>query len=204
MRRRSSGSAAEEEGENSPSNADVVGAGGEEATLKKDSSQGLQTTSRQSHPQNSAHELDRRKSTDQRPSTARSRLPSQTNWKSADSRDGQQIEKKKSVESAIIIAPSKEAIAVDNMPDSRTRSQIARRSKLRSPWSLSLLVLVTTTIASLCLFAIIHSFTSRQLDTKGCRMSYETVVCEAFRLRYGAYTFRKQILSLSLQRRGRG
>jgi glycosylphosphatidylinositol deacylase len=55
------------------------------------------------------------------------------------------------------------------MPESR---QNVRRSKLRSPWSCSALTLVTTSLATICLVAIIHSFLSRQLDTKGCRMSY--------------------------------
>lgn len=175
MRRRSSGSAAEEEGDDSASNADLIltseGAGArsksEDTTSTRDSTSS-QATSRQSNSHNSSHELDRRKSTDQRPSTARSRIQSSTNWKTAGSRNGQ-IEKDRSVESAMITVPSKEAIAVNRMPEPR---QNVRRPRFRSPWSCSPLTLVTTTIATLCLVAIIHSFVSRQLDTKGCRMSY--------------------------------
>jgi hypothetical protein len=181
MRRRSSGSAAEEEGDDSPSNADVTpafdGAGGrsknDEAvpappTAKERESRNLQTTARQTLPHHTSNELDRRKSTDQRPSSARSRHPSSTNWKPADSRNGQ-LEKNRSGDPPLISVPSDGAIAADKMPDGR---QNARRSRLRNPWSCSLLTLVTTALALLSLFTIIHSFVSRQLDTKGCRMSY--------------------------------
>ena len=148
-----------------PSNP-VGGSSNDEATAKTDS-RNLQTTARPSNPQ-TAHELDRRKSTDRRTSTARSRRPSNTNWKLSDSRNGH-LEKSRPVDLDIISVPSKEAIAADKMPDSR---QNARRSRLRSPWSCSLLTLVTTLLAILSLASILHSFVSRQLDAKGCRMSY--------------------------------
>jgi glycosylphosphatidylinositol deacylase len=172
MRSRSEESAAEEEGDDlSSSNADVIssfeGPGGRS---KVDETKAIkaasvhQTTSRHSRSQ---QELDRRKSTEQRPSTARSRV-STTNWKTAEPRNVQ-MEKTRSADPTVIAVSSKEAIAVDKMPDSR---QNVRRSRLRSPWSCSLLTLVTTTIATLCLISIIHSFVNRQVDTKGCRMSY--------------------------------
>jgi GPI inositol-deacylase len=175
MRRRSSGSAAEEEGVDSESNADVIAssdeAGGSsnshEAQSKTDS-RDLQRTARLSNTQPSSHELDRRKSIDKRTSTARSRRPSNTNWKLSGSRNGL-LEKNRPAELDIISVPSKEAIEIDKMPDSR---QNARRPRLRSPWSCSPLTLVTTLLGMLSLASIIHSFISRQLDTKGCRMSY--------------------------------
>jgi glycosylphosphatidylinositol deacylase len=175
MRRRSSGSAAEEEGVDSESNADLIvssqDAGGsskpDESTSNTEP-RNLQTTARPSKTQPTSHELDRRKSTDRRASTARSRRPSNTNWKLSDSRNGQ-LEKSRPADLDIISVPSNEAIATDKMPDSR---QNARRPRLRSPWSCSLLTLVTTLLAILSLSSILHSFVSRQLDTKGCRMSY--------------------------------
>jgi GPI inositol-deacylase len=176
MRRRSSGSAEEEEGDDPPSNAAVIspfdGAGGEAVPVSafktERESRNLQTTTRQAIPHNTSHELDRRKSTEQRPSSARSRHLSSSNWKPPDSRNGQ-LDKNRSSEPPIISVPSDEAIAINKMPDGQ---QNARRSRLRSPWSCSLLTLVTTALAILSLFTIIHSFVSRQLDTKGCRMSY--------------------------------
>jgi glycosylphosphatidylinositol deacylase len=174
MRRRSSGSAAEEEGDDSATNEvlnpTVESPGGriKDSTFVNDSTS-LSTTTRPPIPiAQNPPELDRRKSTDKRP-TARSRRPSNTNWKPSESeslvRNGQ-IEKGRST---VITVPSKEAIAADKMPESQ---QNVRRSRLRSPWSCSALTLVTTSLATICLFAIIHSFLSRQLDTKGCRMSY--------------------------------
>ena len=179
MRRRSSGSAEEEEGDaHSPSNAagssPFDGAAGGEAvstfkTERERESRKLQSTSsHQVIPHNTSHELDRRKSTDQRPSSARSRHPSSSNWKPVDLRNGQ-LDKSRPSEPPIISVPLNEAIAADRMSEGR---QNARRSKLRSPWSCSLLTLVTTALAMLSLFAIIHSFASRQLDSKGRRMSY--------------------------------
>ena len=170
MRRRSSGSAAEEEGDDSATNEDLIstfeGAGGDSTSTNP---KNLQTTRSSIAQHTSINELDRRKSTDKRPSTARSRRPSNTNWKPSESeplsRNGQ-IEKDRSTG---ITVPSEEAIAADKMPESR---QNVRRSRLRSPWSCSVLTLVTTSLATLCLVVIIHSFLSRQLDTKGCRMSY--------------------------------
>lgn len=172
MRRRSSGSAAEEEGEESASN--VEGSEGATRGPTQDLSDlvdlRIQSTARSSDTQHSnpPRELDRRKSTDKRPSTARSRRPSNTNWKPSESRNGA-LDKNRSTETPVIIVPSKEAIAADKMTDSR---QNARRPRLRSPWSCSPLTLVTTALALLSLASIIHSFASRQLDTKGCRMSY--------------------------------
>lgn len=175
MRRRSSGSAAEEEGVDSESNADVIAsseeAGGSSNSKEAQSntdSRNLQTTGRLSKNQPSSHELDRRKSIDKRTSTARSRRPSNTNWKLTGSRNGL-LEKNRPADLDIISVPPKEAIEIDKMPDSR---QNARRPRLRSPWSCSPLTLVTTLLGMLSLASILHSFVSRQLDTKGCRMSY--------------------------------
>ncbi len=176
MRRRSSGSAAEEEGVDSESNADVIVSSDEigsssnsnEAQSNSDSSRNLQKTARLLGTQPSSHELDRRKSIEKRTSTARSRRPSNTNWKLSGARNGP-LEKRRPADLDIISVPSKEAIEIDKMPDSRLD---ARRPRLRSPWSCSPLTLVTTLLGMLSLASILHSFVSRQLDTKGCRMSY--------------------------------
>lgn len=176
MRRRSSASVAEEEGEDTApcSNADVTSvnneAGGRsqnDNSLLRRASNDRQSSPRKENPQRLSHELDRRKSCDQRPSAARSRRPSNTNWKSAEIRNGH-IEKA-SGQIAIIGVPSIDAISPEKMPDAQL---IARRSRLRSPWSCSWLTFITTLLATFALFAIVHSFNNRQLETKGCRMSY--------------------------------
>lgn len=181
MRRRSTGSAAEEEGDDSTklvnSNAtDLIlpleAAGGNNSNLDSDTlsnreSRNPRSTARQARTQN-IHELDRRKSIDHRPSTARSRRPSNTNWKPSELRNGQ-LDKNRTTEASPITVAAGGDIAPNKMPDARETS---RRSRLRSPWSCSLLTLVTTTFAILALGSIIHSFSDLQLDSKGCRMSY--------------------------------
>lgn len=169
MRRRSSGSAAEEEGEDpaaSTSYAGVIcsreGAGGKaDDSISKDTSN-VPTTPLPSDTQHTPHELDRRKST-----IARSRRPSNTNWKPVESRNGS-IDKKsiQSNDLSVIAMSPKEAHITDRMPESR------RPKRLRSPWSISLLTIITTGAALLILTSIVHSFLNRQLDNKGCRMSY--------------------------------
>jgi glycosylphosphatidylinositol deacylase len=46
------------------------------------------------------------------------------------------------------------------------------RSRLRSPWKVSLLTLLTTAVSILFLFTVVHSLVTRQLDPKGCGMSF--------------------------------
>ena len=46
------------------------------------------------------------------------------------------------------------------------------RARLRSPWSCSAITLATSAMALLLLLVIVQSFLSRQLDPKGCAMSY--------------------------------
>lgn len=171
MRRRSSGSAAEEEGEDpaaSASYADVIcsgeGAGGkaDDSISKDTSTSNVPTTPLPSDTHNTPHELDRRKST-----IARSRRPSNTNWKPVESRNGS-IDKKsvRSADLSVIAMSPKEAHITDRMPETR------RPKRLRSPWSISPLTIITTGVALLVLASIVHSFSNRQLDNKGCRMSY--------------------------------
>lgn len=47
-----------------------------------------------------------------------------------------------------------------------------RRLRPRSPWSCSLSTLLVTVLSLAFLSATVHSFLSRQVDVKGCRMSY--------------------------------
>jgi glycosylphosphatidylinositol deacylase len=175
MLRRSSGSAAEEEGDDSSSSIDVITEGQgftarsrSEVSISNRDTQSFQTTSRHSTSQHTSHELDRRKSSDTRPSAARSRRPSNTNWKPAESRNGH-IDKARLSESAVISVASKGGITTGKMSPSQPT---ARRPGLRNPWAFTPLTLITTLIALITLGSIIHSFTTRQLDNKGCRMSY--------------------------------
>jgi GPI inositol-deacylase len=175
MRRRSSGSSAEDVEDDSAPPAVAV-----DTTLVsfpdsvrgklKSKSDEFAKLQQQSTPaaKDTTQELDRRKSTEKRSVTARSRRPSNTNWKPVEARNGS-LEPNTVLQSTVITVPPVEGTAVDKMPDSRLH---ARRSRFRNPWATSLLTLVTTALAVLSIVLISHSFLTRQLDPKGCRMSY--------------------------------
>ncbi|KAF2802940.1 GPI inositol-deacylase [Mytilinidion resinicola] len=73
--------------------------------------------------------------------------------------------------------PEKEHLAMpllakDITPDSMVEGHNRRRLRMRNPWSCSLLTLATTAVAFVILFIVGQSFMFRQLDPKGCEMSY--------------------------------
>lgn len=119
-------------------------------------------------PQATSQEVERRKSIEKRPSAPRSRASNHESWKLAESRHGQ-VEKTRFADQAVMTVTAKEAAASGKMSDTR---QSARRPRLRNPWACSPLTLLTTLVAIVCLSTILHSYVSRQLDAKGCRMSY--------------------------------
>jgi len=113
MRRRSSGSAAEEDGADSDSTADVItssneagGSSNSDESTSNTESRNLQTIARPSTTQPTSHELDRRKSTDKKASTDRIRRPSNTNWKLTESRNGH-LENNRPADLDIISVPRK-------------------------------------------------------------------------------------------------
>ena len=68
--------------------------------------------------------------------------------------------------SSPVMTPMEEKRETDTMAD----SQIKHRARLRSPWACSLLTLFTTALSFVILATIGQSFLSRQLDPKGCQM----------------------------------
>lgn len=62
-------------------------------------------------------------------------------------------------------------LSEDSTPDKMADSR-RRRAQLRSPWSCSLLTLTTSALSIILLVTIVQSFLTRQLDPKGCHMSY--------------------------------
>src|SRR5947207_7014226 len=63
------------------------------------------------------------------------------------------------------------AVVEGKSPDSMADTRGAVKSRTRSPWSCSLLIMITTATAVLFLLATIHSAVTRQLDPQGCVMS---------------------------------
>ncbi|EXF78844.1 hypothetical protein CFIO01_12731 [Colletotrichum fioriniae PJ7] len=60
-------------------------------------------------------------------------------------------------------------MTAEKMPDVRFAG---RRSRFRSPWSVTIFTLTVTVLGITLLCAILNSSWTRQLDAKGCRMSY--------------------------------
>jgi len=52
--------------------------------------------------------------------------------------------------------------------------------RLRNPWACSLCTLLTTLLGFTALFLMAQSFMTRQLDTKGCDMSYMRPIFHKF------------------------
>ncbi|KAJ2898848.1 uncharacterized protein MKZ38_003607 [Zalerion maritima] len=130
------------------------------------------------HNHDRESKADRRTSLDTRPQSARSRRQQNINWKQTDSKNGSPPEPKPpiaSVSSRIqsltqspLVAPSSEKDANSLEIDDK----MVRRSRFRSPWATSMLVFLATVVGISFLVGILQSASSRQLDPKGCRMSY--------------------------------
>jgi hypothetical protein len=63
------------------------------------------------------------------------------------------------------------APATDSKMEDYYRKQ-RQRARLRSPWACSLVTMLCTGLSLLLLATIAQSFLARQLDDKGCKMSY--------------------------------
>ncbi|KAJ4377031.1 GPI inositol deacylase [Didymella sp. IMI 355093] len=71
--------------------------------------------------------------------------------------------------------------AQDITSDSMVEGQNTRwRLRLRNPWACSLYTLITTLLGFAALFLMMQSFLTRQLDTKGCEMSYMRPIFHKF------------------------
>lgn len=162
MRRRSSGSS--QDGDLSPVEAPHVN-----SLLTP-----LALDSRASAPTSpSPSSLDRRRSSDKRSGPARSRRSSNVNWKPSELRDAS-IDSPSRIAhstSSPALLPANGAPAKEMDKDQESRF-IGRRPRLRSPWAITFTTLITSILGIAFLVAVLHSSVTRQLDPKGCRMSY--------------------------------
>jgi hypothetical protein len=67
----------------------------------------------------------------------------------------------------ITTLPAKD-ITTDSMVEGHTK----RRLQLRNPWACSAWTAIASLLGFAVLFVMVHSFLTRQLDTKGCEMCY--------------------------------
>lgn len=71
------------------------------------------------------------------------------------------------------MGPATASLAKHPPPDSTVDAHDAtRRRQLRNPWACSSSTLLTTLLGFAALLLMVHSFLTRQLDVKGCNMSY--------------------------------
>jgi hypothetical protein len=121
---------------------------------------------------------------DSRPSSARSRRSGNFTWKPSQSRNGS-IEK--SALASSFHSPSTIPIDMRDNHNNATKalanadaagklvepkSPAVRRPRSRNPWSITIRTLVTSLVGIGFLAVILNSLVTRQLDPKGCRMSY--------------------------------
>lgn len=64
------------------------------------------------------------------------------------------------------------AAADEQTEDKMLNARIRRRVDMRSPWSCTLFTLLATLASILLMLFTLHSFMTRQLDSKGCDMYY--------------------------------
>lgn len=167
MRRRTSGSGAEDD-DGLISTTQSAGGNLEDSRSKSKRPSNSNSNSKdaflmdafQESQESSADESHRRKSV----SPGVEKLRQSSSWESLD-------EKTTATTTITTTATTKskaDKASLASMPD-YTRKH---RARLRSPWSCSPVTLSCSTIALLLLFVIVQSFLSRQLDPKGCAMSY--------------------------------
>lgn len=106
------------------------------------------------------------------------RQSSNINWKPAHSRNGSRTGPS---EKEAFAQPHTTSVLVTNSPDSDTgeeeekmadKRHTGHRPWTRSPWRMTLRAFLTAVIGISLLIAILDSSWTRQLDAKGCRMSY--------------------------------
>ncbi|KAK4238631.1 GPI inositol-deacylase [Achaetomium macrosporum] len=139
--------------------------------------EGPHVNSSRFNPAQSANKLDRRLSRDLQHSFSISRRSSSVNWRPPESRNGTG-EKPPSPDRTspssplgLILSSNGELQTkeMEKVPESRF---VGRRPQLRSPWAIGFLALVASVVGIGLLFAVLHSSVTRQIDPKGCRMSY--------------------------------
>ncbi|KAI9778963.1 MAG: GPI inositol deacylase [Geoglossum umbratile] len=157
MRRRPSGSAAEDEDEDSFSAASStvaspVGAQGEQS--QPDPASTEESAKKPPPLKSGGKKVERASGTEASP--AAGLRP----WKPPTSTAASSGKRPKNM------IPLAREITIDKMPDPR----VHRRPRPRSPWLCSLATFLTFSTSAVILFTIVRSFLVRHLDVKGCRM----------------------------------
>ncbi|KAK4193669.1 PGAP1-like protein-domain-containing protein [Podospora australis] len=164
MRRHSSGSS--EDGDTSPVEAPHV---------NSSNSSTWRPQARSQSPTKPEHH--HRTSADPRASSSISRRSTSINWKTLDTRNGT-TEKlpsptRSTPPSPLSLIPTANGVQRPREMEKAQESMFAaRHNRWRSPWAISLLALFASIAGIGFLLAVLHSSVTRQIDPKGCRMSY--------------------------------
>ncbi|KAH8194837.1 hypothetical protein TruAng_010990 [Truncatella angustata] len=172
MKRRSSGSSEE----SSDASVETSSAGSDgQRTTSNDSHVVAQHASETRQPERQ----DKAQSASTRNSFARIRRQSSNiNWKPAHSRNGSRnapAEKDTPAQAhttSVLVAGTLDSDMGEEDAKLMAKRRPERRLWARSPWSMTLRTLLATVVGITLLIMIINSSLTRQLDPKGCRMSY--------------------------------
>jgi GPI inositol-deacylase len=120
-------------------------------------------------PQHTAT-VESRGNEEQRPSSARSRRPGNPQWTAPITGNG--VDSKTDTIIRTVTTPSLGIGSFNGMEKEKDSKTMARRPRQRSPWAITILTLCVSLTGIGLLGTILNSLVTRQLDPKGCRMSY--------------------------------
>ncbi|VBB84091.1 Putative GPI inositol-deacylase [Podospora comata] len=127
---------------------------------------------------NASHHHQRRSSADPRTSSSISRRSTSINWKPTETRNGS-LEKPPSptrptTPSPLGLIPTANGSHAKKRELEKAHEAMfaVRHQRWRSPWAIGLLALVASITGIALLLTVVHSSVTRQIDPKGCRMSY--------------------------------
>lgn len=103
-----------------------------------------------------------------RPSSARSQRQSSVDWMHPNGHNGAAPGRKMMTPAAL----SQAALAMGKLAPPSSVGASRSKPRRRSPWSMSMLALVTAALGIVVLSAILRSLVSHYVEPKGCRMSY--------------------------------
>ena len=130
------------------------------------SAEGGSEVSIESDTSSTAENIDRPSRPNLRSSSARSRAHNGSNWKSKQAQEKDGVVAKAALDSQTALSP---------LPDSdmdKTARHSTYRSSRQGLWSISIFSLLVASLGIGLLLTILGSIVTRQLDPKGCRMSY--------------------------------
>lgn len=168
MNRRSSGSS-----EGSTASIETSPAGpNDQQTKKPGHSRGSEQASHNTRP---SEQHERQRNPSSKSSSARIRRPSSNiNWKPTHSRNGsagKEVAVDLRTPPLLATGPPENDVGVEN-DKMAVRKIVDRRLWSRSPWAATFLTILATIAGIALLSMIVSSSGNRQMDAKGCRMSY--------------------------------